>query len=67
MVKEHHQKRKLAVKRGEEHRQEEVLLSEGSSYGLYKGSTKPSGAYQQTKERKNLTISVTTHLIVWQA
>ena len=49
---------KMAVKRGEEHKARRGVktkgMSEGSSYGLYKGSGKPSGAMDSAfgKEEK---------------
>jgi len=51
---------KMAVKRGEEHKARRGVktkgMSEGSSYGLYKGSGKPSGAMaafdKKEKEKK---------------
>ena len=54
----------MAVKRGEEHKARRGVktkgMSEGSSYGLYKGSGKPSGAMAGFAKKEKPTISVTT-------
>jgi len=54
----------MAVKRGEEHKARRGVktkgMSEGSSYGITRGSGKPSGAMAAFAKKEKPTISVTT-------